>query len=55
MSPLIRANASETLKALLVKTPALGHANYGLSFVLFVHETKGTALGLLPLATRMET
>lgn len=41
------SNASETLKALLVKTPALGHANYGLSFVLFVHETKGTALGLL--------
>ena len=37
----------ETLKALLVKTPALGHANYGLSFVLFVHENKGTALGPL--------
>ena len=31
----------------MVKTPALGHANYGLPFVLFVYENKGTALGRL--------
>ena len=41
------SKATETLKALMVKTPALGHANYGLPFVLFVYENKGTALGRL--------
>lgn len=37
------SKAMETLKGFLAKIPALGH----LPFFLFVHENKGTALGLL--------
>ena len=37
------SKAMETLKGFLAKIPALGH----LPFFLFVHENKGTALGVL--------
>ena len=32
---------------LLAKAPALGHWNYNLPFLLFVHENKETAPGVL--------
>ena len=41
------SKAMETLKGFLAKAPALGHPNYDLPFFLFVHENKGTALGVL--------
>lgn len=41
------SKAMDTLKGFLAKAPALGHPNYDLIFFFFVHENKGTALGIL--------